>query len=393
MDSRGASETTKSDLVTGGVTRAVFRLAFPAVSMLYLQALYNIVDTMWVGRLGPKALAGISTGGFVLWTIFALVNIVSVGIHAAVARRMGEGDRAEAGRVASQGVAFAVIASVVLGAGLLALRGPLFSLMQTSLEVTDLGSRYLTVLLYGIPTLFLSATVTSILQASGDTYTPMKLVFWSLLLNAVLDPLLIFGLAGFPALGIAGASVATVCARLFFVVWGLRILWKGRRGLRVGWPAPISVDWRLFARVARIGLPPALAGFTFSFIYMILVRVVGDYGDHGIAALRIGHIVEFINYCTGLGFSTAAATMVGQNLGAGAPDRAERSVYRILVILSALIGTVTVFFFVVPSGIVSLFSSDPRVIAMGSVYPGDPGLFAGVHGDRDGGRRRLRRSR
>jgi putative MATE family efflux protein len=356
------------DLTAGSLNRHILRLALPAVGMMYLQALYQIIDTFWVGRLGSEALAGISTGGFILWMIFALVNIVSVGTQAAIARRIGEGDRASADETARQGVLYAVITSVVLGAILLAVRVPLFDMMGTSPEVTRQGLAFLTTMIYGITTLFLSFVITSIFQAAGDTFTPMKLMLLTLVLNAAIAPVLMFGWLGLPAMGIRGTALSTVIARGVFSVAGLVLLVRGRGGIRLSLARPFRVDWRLYGRVLRIGTPASLAGILFAAVYMVLVRYVKDFGDESIAALRVGHIAEFLNFSTGLGFAVAAATLVGQNLGAQRPDRAEQAVTRILVLLSALIGAVTVVFLALPAPIVRIFSADPRVIAAGAEY-------------------------
>jgi putative MATE family efflux protein len=196
----------------------------------------------------------------------------------------------------------------------------------------------------------------------------MKLMAGTLVLNAVLDPILIFGWWGAPEMGVAGAAWATVIARLVFLFWGLWLLKRGTHRIRLTRLLPDSYDWRTYFRVLRIGLPPSVGGVLFAGVYMVLTRAVSGFGDQAIAALRIGHIVEFVNFCTGLGFAAAATTLVGQNLGAGRPDRAERSMRRILLVLSAIVGAVTVSFFVVPQWIVRFFSSDPAVIAHGARY-------------------------
>ena len=289
-------------------------------------------------------------------------------MQAIVARRIGEGDHAAAREVASRGLAYALVGSAVVGVGLYLLRPALFSMMQTSPEVTAMGSAYLTVMIYGIWTLFLSFVITDVFQAAGDTFTPMVLVAGSLALNAVLDPLLIFGGFGLPALGIAGAAWATVASRLLFIVVGLALMLRGNRHFRLGRLLPERFDWRTFGRVLRIGLPPSVNGVLFAFVYMILTRAVSRFGDESIAALRIGHLVEFVNYCTGLGFAAAASTLVGQNLGAGRPERAAEAMRRILWVLCAIVGAASIPFFACPQWIVRAFSADPQVVAAGTRY-------------------------
>jgi putative MATE family efflux protein len=356
------------DLTTGHLPRAILRLALPATGMMYMNALFNIVDTIWVGRLGPEALAGVSTAGFVVWAIFSLIGIVSVGVQAIIARRIGEGDLPAAQEVAARGLVYALVGSIAVGVLLYPARAPLFALMQTSEAVTIVGNSYLTIMIHGISTLFLSFVITGIFQAAGDTATPTKLAAGSLALNAILDPVLIFGWWGVPAMGVAGAAWATVGSRLLFVVWGAALLRKGTRRFRMERLLPREFHWRTFGAVVRIGLPPSVAGILFAGVYMVLTRTVSDFGDQAIAALRIGHIVEFVNYCTGLGFATAAGTLIGQSMGAGRPDRAADAMARILALAAGIVGVVTVWFFAAPDWIVRIFSADPQVIAVGSRY-------------------------
>jgi len=368
METVKTESPSDNPITSGPLGKSIWRLAAPAVGMMYLQALYNIIDTFWVGRVGPEALAGISTAGFVIWTVFALINVVSVGISATIARRVGEGDREEAGRVAYQGLLFAVITSIALGLLLLPSRGALFELMDTSEAVTSQGISYLTVMIYGISTLFLSFMFTAIFQAAGDTYTPMRLTLWTLLLNVALDPIMIFGLLGFPKMGIAGAALATVVSRTVFILWALVIFLRAKGPLYLRFDRWHSLDWSLYGKVVHIGVPPSLTGFFFSTVYMALTRYVSDFGDEFVAALRIGHMAEFVSFCTAIGFSVAASTIVGQNLGAGQPDRAKKAVFQINLYVTAILGVFTSLFLLFPEGIVSLFTKSDAVIAAGGRY-------------------------
>jgi Na+-driven multidrug efflux pump len=373
--------------------RVILKLAGPVVLMMYLQGAYNIIDSIWVGQLlGEMALAGIATGGFVLWSIFGLTNLVTVGVMARVARRFGEHKVADAEQVAAKGLWYAFFLSLAVAAALWFLIPTLYILMGTDPEVTDLGSQYLHVLLVGCPLIFLSFVLQRIFQAAGDTVTPMWLMFLSLILNAGLDPVLMLGLFGFPRMGVAGAAAATVIARFTMVVFGLWLLSGKKRisskrlrfpvfgdfSLPVPTVAPGQIgielgkisgwDWRLFGSTLRIGLPNAISQVLFPIVYMIVTRIAAAYGSKTIAALRIGHTVEGVSFFLALGFSIATATCLGQNLGAGKPDRAERAGWIATAIVMAILFVYSLVFYFFSHHIGAVFTPDQETIAASAKY-------------------------
>lgn len=377
----------------GPLTPVILRLAGPVVLMMYLQGAYNIIDSIWVGQLlGKMALAGIATGGFVLWSIFGLTNLVTVGVMATVARRIGENDLGGAEEVATKGIWYAFLLSLVIGAALWLLIPTLYGIMGTDPEVTELGSKYLRVLLFGCPLIFLSFLLQRIFQAAGDTVTPMWLMFLTLILNAGLDPVLMLGLIGFPKMGVAGAAMATVIARLAMVIFGIWLLLdrkrigskrvrepvfgyfplivpvvtKGYIGLQLG--STTGWDWRLFGSTLRIGLPNTVSQVLFPLVYMIITRIAAAYGPKYIAALRIGHTVEGVSFFLALGFSIATATCLGQNLGAQKPDRAERVGWIATGIVVAILFVYSVFFYFLSRQIGAVFTPDLDTIGASATY-------------------------
>jgi putative MATE family efflux protein len=377
----------------GPLIPVILRLAGPVVLMMYLQGAYLIIDTMWVGQLlGQYALAGIATGGFVLWSIFGLTNLVTVGSSALLARRIGEGDVKAAEYIATKGIWYAFLLSVVIGVGLWQLMPNLFRLMGTNPAVTEQGSNYLRIILLGSPVLFLSFTLQRIFQAEGDTVTPMWLMFFALIINTALDPMLMLGLFGFPPMGVAGAALATVIARLFMVVCMISLLSKRRRITTMRWQSPFLLnaplgfpsiqegrlqlrfsemfgwDGPLLRSILRIGLPTAVSQTMFPFVYMIITRLPAAYGSEYVAALRIGHTAEGLSFFLALGFSIAAATCLGQNLGARRPDRAARAGWLAAAVVAAILFVFSLLFFVFSRQIGAMFSSDPGTIEASSAY-------------------------
>lgn len=339
------------------------QLAIPAVGATLLQGLFNIIDMLWVGRgLGSAALAGVGTASFVVWAILSLAETPSVGLTAVASRRWGEKNDEGAREAGYHAFGLSILAAATVGSvGLLTL-GPLFDLMNTPVEVTVQGADYLVVYLVGCPVVFAYFAMDATFRAAGDARTPLRILLLALAANALLDPLLILGVGPFPRLGTGGAALATVLTRAGAVVLGYRLL-RRRQLIRRVRPSS-DVMWA----IARIGLPVSVGGVTFSLIYILLTRVTSQFGTAGLAALGVGHKIESLSFFACIGFGIAAATAVGQNLGAGQPERARRAGHAALrdaLVLMSLIGTA---FLVIPEQLMYLFTTDPAVVAHGVSY-------------------------
>ncbi len=384
----------KRDLIVeGNLRRAILTLAGPAVGSMLLQSMFNIVDMIWVGRLGPPALAALSTGGFLIWSVFAITHMISVGINSMTARYVGAKLYDEARYVAGEGLVLGLVISIlVMFLGLVGSES-VFGVMGTAPDVTRLGLDYLRIIFLGIPTVILFFAMNSVYRGFGDTRTPMLILFVSVVSNIVLDPFLIFGWGPFPRLEIEGAALATVISRGLGLVIGIGILLK-RRMIAIRLPdrgsrleageigsrdlqkeAGIALqlkgglfDLRLFWRMIGIGAPPSISGFLFCIVYILLTRVTTDFGTESVAALGIGHKAESVSYMSSVGFAIAAATVVGQNLGAGRPDRAARAAWLSLLYLSSITLFCSLMFVMIPDGIVGLFNKNSLVMEAGRNY-------------------------
>lgn len=351
-------------LVSEPLTRVIARLAIPAVASNLLMTLFFSVDAYWVGRyIGSDGLAAVSTSVFWIWMVVALAEMVSIGLTAVAARRHGERRRADAARVAGQALVFAVLLGLVVAiAGLIALDW-LFLVMQTPPAVTSLGRRYLATYLLGAPLLYGYFAIDATFRASGNTRTPFMLLAGTVVLALVLDPVLILGLWGAPELGIGGAAVATVSTRGIAFLVGVTLL--VRRGMvRFGTAGSAAA----IGSIARIGMPTALTGILFGVIYVALTRTTTEFGTPALAALGLGHRVESWLYMIGVGFGAAAAAIVGQNLGAGRVDRAERAGW-ITTGMASIPGVAAfVLTLAIPEALAGIFTRDPAVIAETALY-------------------------
>lgn len=342
---------------------AVRRLAGPAVAATLLQGLFNVVDTFWVGRgLGAAALAGVSTAGFAVWVVLSIAELPAVGLTAVASRRHGEGRPDAAAAAVYDAFWLGVGVALLIGAAGLAGLSGLFQLMATPGDVTLEGSAYLGVYLVGAPIVFAYFVMDAAFRAAGDTRTPLVLLAVSLGLNAVLDPLLMFGIGPLPRLGIQGAALATLVTRGAGCAVGYH--WLAQRGLlRRGRPRGASI-----VRMSGIGLPVSAGGAVFSLVYIVLTRITSQFGTPALAALGVGHKVESISYMACVGFGLAAATTVGQNLGSGSRDRASES-GRIATWYAVLLtGAVGLAFLLIPEALMGLFTTDDSVIAAGASY-------------------------
>src|SRR5690349_2425279 len=344
-------------LVTDSLCATILRVALPAVASSLLMTLFASVDAFWVGtKIGAAGLAAVSTSLFWIWMIVSLAEMTGIGLTAVAARRYGEQRPLEAARLAGDAVVFSIVLGALVGfAGGRNLTA-LFRIMGTPTEVTALGSAYLKTYLFGTPLIYGFFAVDAAFRASGDTRTPFILLLTSVAITLVLDPVLMLGLGPFPRLGIAGAAIATITTRGAACIMGLTI--AARRGLlRIG-----RVKLESIVAVCRVGLPTAVTGTTFSLIYIILTRTTTRFGTPALAALGIGHRVESWLFMIGVGFGAATAAIVGQNLGAGRPDRAERAGW-MATGFCTLLGVVAFALELgIPAQFASLFTSDPAVI-------------------------------
>ena len=350
-------------LVTDPLGATVVRTALPAVASSLLMTIFASVDAFWVGtRIGGAGIAAVTTSIFWVWFLISLGEMVSVGLTAVAARRYGQGRARHAAMAAGSAVQLSLVSGTVLAALGLALLPWLFSITHAPAEVTDLGRRYLGVYLLGTPLVFAFLAIDAAFRASGDARTPFLILAVSVAFTLVLDPVLILGLGPAPRLGIAGAAVATVSVRS--LAFGLGLWLAHRRGLvRFGPP-----DWGAIRAICRVGLPTAATGAVFSVIYVLVTRSTTQFGTAAIAAMGIGHRVESWLFMIGVGFGAATAAIVGQNLGAGRPDRAARAGWIATGICTGGGVVFCVAELLAPQWFASLFSHDPTVIFEGARY-------------------------
>jgi putative MATE family efflux protein len=317
-------------LTEGPLVRPMGKLMAPIIVMGLLQTSYNLIDTFWLGRLSTTAIAAISIAFPVIFLIISLGSGFLVAGSTLVAQQMGSDNPVRAGEAAGQTITVAGVASVTLGfVGFLAAR-PLFSLVPaqgaTAADVLPLAVNFMRVFFLGLPTLFLFSAFSVVMRGYGDTRTPMLVMAITILINLVLDPILIFGWLGAPALGIAGAATATVIARGVGAAVGLYILFRMDIGLNVRLTDLVPTREGV-AEIVRIGVPSSLEDASTSLAIALVAFFVTTFSPAVVAAYGIGtRILAFVQMIGGA-FGQTTNTTVGQNLGADNQDRAKRSIW------------------------------------------------------------------
>jgi len=324
---------------------------------------FHNVDTYWIGRhLGATSLAAATSSVFWIWLVISVAEMVSVGSGAVISRRHGQRMPGEAARTAGEAICFAVLLGAAVSLGLVYLLPQLFSVMHASVDVARVGQQYLGAYLRGMPLIFGFFAVDAAFRASGDTRTPLLILAVSTVLALMLDPVLILGLAGVPALGVKGAAIATLVPRGLAFVFGVYLLWR-RKLAKFSMPR-----WPVIARIARIGAPTAATGVAFSAIYVVLTRTTTQFGTPALAALGVGFRVESFVYLFSVGLGAAVAAIVGQSLGAGLIDRARRAGWAGVAIASVPGAVMASVMLLAPEHVTALFSTDAAVVAEAAHY-------------------------
>ncbi len=360
--------TGRRHILEGPVVLSVARLGWPVVASFFLYTGFSIIDAVWIGRLGPDALAASGPAQFASWSLMAIGEIIGIGSTALIARRIGAGRPDLAGRVVVQAailVAGAGAVTLLSGATVVRL---LFRLLGTTPAVSDLGFAYLSMLFYGGVLLFAAFFLESVLRAAGDTKTPLFITGSGLVFNTLLDPLLIFGVGPFPEMGIRGAAVATLISQGAIVTVYLAHFRGGGAAIPIDAREAKRFDPATWWTIIRIGAPASAITVLFTVVYLFLTSFLARFGTVPVAVLGVGNRLEGITYLVAHGLSIAASTLVGQNLGAKQPGRAAEAAWTASLMGVAFGALVSIAFIAFPEWIFARFTTDAEVIAEGAVF-------------------------
>jgi putative MATE family efflux protein len=363
-DVREALRGSEQDYTRGPIGRAIFLLAIPMVLEMAMESVFAVTDVFFVGRLGPDAVATVGLTESMLTLVYALAMGLGIGTTAVVARRIGEKDRDGAASAAVQATLLGIAGAVLLGGLGVAFAPRLLALMGASPAVLRVGSGYTRVMLGGEATIVVLFVVNAVFRGAGDAAIAMRVLWVANAINIVLGPCFIFGLGPFPELGVTGAAVATTIGRGTGALYAISRLLRPSSRIAVHQRHP-RFDVPVMRTVARLSGSGALQSVVGMASWIGLVRIVATFGSQALAGYTIGIRIIVFALLPSWGMSNAAATMVGQALGAGDPDRAERAVWRSCLYNLVFLSTIGLAFVVFAPPIVSAFTSDPVVLAYG----------------------------
>lgn len=352
------------DFTQGSVLGHIWALSMPTMIAFALQTSFNIVDTIFVGRLGAEAIAAVSIVFPVMVFIIALGAGTGIGASSLVARFMGGKKFDEAGRVAEHAVLVALFFSVILALLGSFFARPLFVLMGATPSVLSLSMSYNRWIVGFCGFVLVFITLSNILRGEGDAKTPMKYMIVSVLTNVVLDPLLIFGPWFFPRLGVEGAAIATVISQGVGCALLIAHVLSGRSLVKFAF-RKFKYSFDIVKGIFSVGIPASLSHVVMSVGMVFITKIVAYFGPAAIAAYGIGYKLESISFHFAIGIALAVVTLVGHNFGAGNLRRAKGVAW----VASGLSMVVTFFiglaFFLTPNFWIRIFTSDASVIGYG----------------------------
>lgn len=360
---REALRGSHQDFTSGSLNRAILLLAIPMILEMVLESLFAVVDVFWVGRLGADAVATVGLTESLLSLVFAIGLGLSLSTTAMVARRIGEKDPAAAAVAGVQAIILGLTVSLLVGAPCVVYAPRLLHLMGASPQIIRVGSSYARIALGGGGVILMLFLNNAIFRGAGDAAIAMRLLWVSNIINLVLDPCLIFGWGPFPKLGVTGAALATFIGRSIGVLYQFYRLLRGTERIRI-LGHQIKVNFQVLLRLLRVSLTGILQFAIAHTSWIGLVRIVSIFGSAALAGYTIAIRILIFVILPSWGLSNAAATLVGQNLGAKQPERAQISVWRTGFYNMLFLGVIGVIFLLFATPIIRLFSNDPVVVPL-----------------------------
>ncbi|HEY6290516.1 MAG TPA: MATE family efflux transporter [Terriglobia bacterium] len=360
---REALRGSHQDFTAGSLNRAIFLLAIPMVLEMVLESLFAVVDVFWVARLGSDAVATVGLTESMASLVFAIGMGLSLSTTAMVARRIGEKDPEAAAVAGVQAILLGLIVSLAIGLPCLILAPRLLRLMGASPAIVAIGSGYTRIYLGGSVVLIMLFLNNAIFRGAGDAAIAMRLLWVSNIINLILDPCLIFGVGPFPRLGVTGAALATFTGRGIGVLYQFYRLLRGTERIRV-LSRQIRLDTGVMVRLLRVSVT-GIVQFGIAHVSWVgLVRIISLFGSAALAGYTVAIRIVIFAILPSWGLSNAAATLVGQNLGARQPERAEKSVWLTGLYNTIFLGSIGVVFVLLAEPIVRLFTHDPAVVPL-----------------------------
>lgn len=364
---RDAVRGAPMDLTSAPIGKALVMLAVPMIMEMIMESIFAVVDVFWVAHLGAAAVAAVGLTESMMMILYAIAMGVSIGVMALVARRVGENNLEAAGRTAAQGIVLGLVIAAAIGITGATLAPQLMRMMGADDSVVATGGSFARVMLGCNASVFLLFLINAVFRGAGDPALAMRALWFGNILNILLGPCFIFGFGPFPALGVTGAAVATSIGRGAAVVYQLTMLARGKSRITIA-RTYFGIDLRVMAGVLRIASSATFQMLVIMTSYVGVMRILASFGSKPLAGYTIGFRILMFAMLPASGLANAAATLVGQNLGAGRPDRAEQSVWRACLTGAACLTAIGIFFIASARLLVAQFTDDPDVLGHGVTY-------------------------
>jgi putative MATE family efflux protein len=355
---------TEQDFTEGRLSRAILLLSIPAVLEMVMESVFVIVDIFFVSKLGADAVATVGLTESMLTIIYSISFGLATATTSLVSRRMGEKNPEAASEVAVQAIITGVLVSLLIGIPGTIYSEKLLGLMGASDSIITSMSGYTKIMLAGNLVIMLLFIINAIFRSAGDAAVAMRVLWLGNIINIILDPCLIFGFGPFPQLGVAGAAVATTIGRGIAVLYQFYLLFLGKNRIQLSFNN-IRIDFKIIGKLLKLSIGSIGQNLIVTSSWVILVRIISVFGSVVVAGYTIAIRIISFTLLPSWGISNAASTLVGQNLGAGKPERAERAVMAtgwVNMILLGVIGAILVIF---PAPIIKLFIHDEQVLKSG----------------------------
>jgi putative MATE family efflux protein len=351
----------------GSVIHNLWSLSWPIMISQTLTVLGPTVDMIWVGKLGAAPIAGVGVSGMVVMAVNSIMMGLYTGLRAMIARYIGSGDTDGANTIGQQALVIGTIFSLVMAAIGIFLAEPLLSIFGVEPDVVTEGATYMRIQLAGSITMAITMVSQSVMQASGDSVTPMRISIFFRLFHVIICPLLVFGIWIFPVMGVSGAAWANVISQFFGATFGIWYLFTGRTRLKLtlkGFRLDRDVIWRMM----KIGIPASITGVQRFLPYLVLVWFISPFGTAAVGAHSLMQRIDtFIRMPAGA-LGNAAGVLAGQNLGAGKPDRAEKGGWIAIALYSGVMIICCIFIWFFADNMVKIFSTDAELVAITATF-------------------------
>ncbi|HBG8585731.1 TPA: MATE family efflux transporter [Clostridioides difficile] len=356
------------NLTEGRITEKLLKLSLPIMGTSFIQMGYNMIDMIWVGKAGSKAVAAVGTAGFFPWLAMAFIMISKVGGEIKVAQSIGANNISTTKSYMKSAIEINIILAIIYTISLIVLNKQLIGFFRLGdLEVITMSRQYLIIVALGMVFYFINPVFTAIFNGLGNSKTPFRINTVGLITNIILDPILIFGWGFDPKLGVAGAAIATVFAQIVVTTCFIYIIVKSKEEyfkLRLF----KEIETKYYKVLYKLGLPIAIQSGMFTVFSMLLGVIVASWGPVAVAVQKVGSQIEAISWMTAEGLSVALGSFVGQNYGAKKYSRINKGC-KIAITVSSVLGIITTLVLVFAGeSIFSIFIDESEAIEKGAVY-------------------------